>query len=157
MTRSLTVLALVAALLLPVLPATTHAASSSAKHSLPKPGTGLNIVYSFGVTGGNIRPWNVNISLDGTVHSSGITPSVQQLPDAKNTLKALMALADAQGFFSMQGTNSCKGSIGTPDSGSHNIAVTSSTGTKRVSVFGSCKGKFNGLYDLLEAVAGIPR
>lgn len=157
MTRPMTVLALVAAVLLAVLPMNAHAASTPPRHSLPKPGTGLNLVFSFGVTGGNIRPWNVNISLDGTIHSSGITTSVQQLPDARNTLKALMALADAQGFFSMKSQNTCSNPIPNPDSGSHNIAITTSTGTKRVSVFGSCKGKFNGLYDLLAAAAGVPR
>lgn len=157
MTRPTTMLCLVASLLLAVLPMNAQAAGTSTKHSLPKAGTGLNIVYSFGTSGGNIRPWNVNISLDGTVHSSGVTTSVQQLPDAKNTLKALMALADVQGFFSMKSQNSCSGSLPNPDAGSHNIAITTSTGTKRVSVFGSCKGKFNGLYDLLEAAAGVQR
>jgi hypothetical protein len=116
----------------------------------------LNVVFSFGVTGGNIRPWNVNISLDGTVRSSGVTPTVQQLPDPKNELKALLALADTQGFFSMKNQNTCtSGGLPNPDTGSHNIAITTSTGTKRVSVFGSCKGKFNGLYELLSAAAGV--
>jgi hypothetical protein len=154
-------LTLAASLLLAILPMNAHAASGACgtpkKHSLPKSSGNLNVVFSFGVTGGNLRPWNVNISLDGAVRSSGISTSVQQLPDARNTLKALLALADTQGFFSMKSQNSCTNPLPNPDTGSHNIAVTTSSGTKRVSVFGTCKGKFNGLYDLLEAAAGVSR
>lgn len=162
MTRSkLTALALATSLLLTILPMNVHAASSSCpkqnKHSLPKASNGLNVVFSFGITGGNIRPWNVSIALDGAVHASGVSTSVTQIPDAKNTLKALLALADAQHFFSMKGQTSCSNPLPNPDTGSHNIAITTSSGTKRVSVFGSCKGKFEGLYDLLQATAGVGR
>jgi len=153
-----TLLTLVAALVLAAVPMTTHAASCGTKHSLPKASsTGLNIVFSFGVSGGNIRPWSASIALDGTVRTNGSSTSVTKLTDPKNTLKALLALADAQGFFSMGSQNSCSGSVASPDAGSQNIAITTSTGTKRVSVFGGCKGKFEGLYELLEATAGIGR
>lgn len=158
-------LALAAALLLATLPITAHAVSLSSskkcvtgtKHSLPKTSGGLNVVFSFGMAGGNIRPWNVNISLDGTVRSNGVSTSVQQIPDAKNTLKALLALADAQGFFSMKSENACTNPLPNPDTGSRSVAITTSTGTKRVSVAGSCKGKFNGLEDLLQATVGLGR
>lgn len=157
----ITALALAASLLLAVSPMRAHAGTrtcpTGTKHSLPKASNGLNVVFSFGVTGGNIRPYNVSLALDGAIHASGVTTSVQQIPDAKNTLKALLALADAQGFFSMKSQNSCSNPLPNPDVGSHNIAITTSSGTKRVSVFGSCKGKFNGLYDLLTATAGVGR
>lgn len=157
----LTALALAASLLLAVSPMKAHAATGSCptqkKHSLPKAGNGLNIVFSFGTSGGNIRPWNVSIALDGTVHASGVPASVSQVPDARNTLKALLALADAQKFFSMKGQISCSNPLPNPDSGSHNIAVTTSSGTKRVSAFGTCNGKFEGLYDLLTSAVGVGR
>lgn len=157
----LTALALAASLLLAVSPVNAHAVTGNCptqkKHSLPKASNGLNVVFSFGVTGGNIRPWNVSIALNGDVHASGVSTSISQLPDAKNTLKALLALADTQGFFSMKGQASCSNPLPNPDSGSHNIAITTSSGTKRVSVFGSCKGKFEGLYDLLTASVGVGR
>jgi hypothetical protein len=157
----MTALTLAASLLLAILPVNAHAAAATCptqkKHSLPKPSNGLNVVFSFGTTGGNIRPWNVNIALDGAVRASGVSTSVTQLQDARNTLKALLALADAQGFFSMKGQTSCSNPLPNPDTGSHNIAITTSSGTKRVSVFGACKGKFDGLFDLLQATAGVGR
>ncbi len=154
-------LALAASMLQAIVPMNAHAASGACpkpkKHSLPKASNGLNVVFSFGLTGGNIRPWNVSIALDGAVHASGLSTAVTQVPDARNTLKALLALADAQGFFSMKSQTSCSNPLPNPDTGSHNIAITTSTGTKRVSVFGSCRGKFDGLYDLLTAAVGAGR
>lgn len=130
-------------------PATTHA--------LPK-GSKTTAVFTFGVKGGSLRPWSVTLALGGSVAASGATPSRQTLSDPKNTLKALLALADAQGFFTLKRTVGCGTSAGNPDVSSRFITVHTSSGTKTVTEFGSscaATAHYDGLYDLLQAMAGI--
>lgn len=136
-----------------------HATSSCPTkkvHSLPSGSANLAVI-KFGVQGGSLRPWSVQFGLDGT-----ITPTVLSLPktkfaDPKNALRGLLALADAEGFFSMKKAIGCLGSGGNPDVSSRYIMIHSSAGTRHVNSFGSCTAtaKFDQIYAVLEETAGI--
>ena len=144
-------------------PALTHASSSQVSasgvarvtHHLPT-GSSSSKVFSYGVRGGSLRPWSVVLSLDGSVTGNGITASTQMLTSPQDTLQGLLALAEAEGFFSMSKQIGCPGG-GNPDVSARTIAISTSTGTKRVSVFGTCKAPFNQLYAVLQQVAGTNR
>jgi hypothetical protein len=114
-------------------------------------------VFRFGVKGGNLRPWSVKLQLGGAIESTGATTTRTTVGDPKNTLTALLALADAQGFFAMKKTVGCLAGSGNPDLSSRFISIHTSAGTKTVQEFGSCSAtaKYDGLLDLLEATAGI--
>lgn len=133
-----------------------HAPSrAQTTHQLPT-GNPAARVFSFGLKGGNIRPWSVVFALDGSVTATGVTAGTQTLGSPQDTLKGLLALADAEGFFAMSKQIGCPGG-GNPDVGARTIAISTSAGTKRVSVFGSCKPAFNQLYAVLQQVAGTNR
>src|SRR5579875_1641423 len=83
----------------------THHLPSSADSS-------TSLVISFGVQGGNLRPWSVRLTLDGSITATGTYAGHQQLTDPKNTLKGLLALAHAEGFFSMKKAVGCLGASG---------------------------------------------
>ncbi|HLJ68477.1 MAG TPA: hypothetical protein VKX16_14075 [Chloroflexota bacterium] len=160
MTRSLRRLALgtLAATVLATLPLTALASRAHVTHTLPKStGTTPVAVFSFGLQGGNIRPWSIKLNLDGSIASSGTATSRQRLTDPKNSLQGLLTLADAEGFFAMKKSIGCLGSAGNPDAGAHFISVRTAQGAKRVNEFGSCKAtaKFDQLYAVLAEVSGI--
>lgn len=152
-----------ALVLVAMTPALTHAsssrvsASSAAKvtHHLPA-GNPSARVFTYGVKGGSLRPWSVVLALDGSVTANGITATTQTLASPQDTLNGLLALADAEGFFSMSKQIGCPGGAN-PDVSARTIAISTSTGTKRVSVFGTCKASFNQLYAVLQQVAGTNR
>ncbi len=125
-------------------------------HHLPT-GNSSARVFSFGVKGGSLRPWNVVLALDGSITATGVTASTQALTTPRDTLKGLLALADAEGFFAMSKQIGCPGATGGPDTSARTIAISTSTGTKQVSVFGSCKAPFNQLYAVLRQIAGTNR
>jgi hypothetical protein len=165
MRRSLCAGAIAATLLL-VLPfsALAHSSGSvsastpSKAHSLPKASGGSTVkVFTFGVKGGSMRPWTVQLNLDGSVSASGTTAGHDKLIDSQNTLKALLTLADAEGFFSMHKAVGCLGGGINPDVSSRFITIHTSSGTKRVNGYGSCAAtsKYDGLYALLQAAAGV--
>lgn len=144
-------------------PALTHASSSQIRasrvarlsHHLPA-GSSSAKVFTFGVKGGSLRPWSVVLALDGSVTATGVTATTQTLTSPQDTLKGLLALADAEGFFTMSKQIGCPGG-GNPDVSARTIAISTSTGTKRVSVFGTCKAPFNQLYAVLQQIAGTTR
>jgi hypothetical protein len=144
-------------------PALTHASSSQVRassvarvtHHLPA-GSSSAKVFTFGVKGGSLRPWSVVLALDGSVTATGVTATTQTLTAPQDTLKGLLALADAEGFFTMSKQIGCPGG-GNPDVSARTIAISTSTGTKRVSVFGTCKAPFNQLYAVLQQIAGTTR
>ena len=151
--------------LLAMTPSLTHASSSRvsasgvarATHHLPA-GNPSARVFTFGVKGGSLRPWSVVLALDGSVTATGVTATTQTLASPQDTLKGLLALADAEGFFALNKQIGCPGSgAAGPDSSARTIAISTSTGTKRVSVFGSCKAPFNQLYAVLQQIAGTAR
>jgi hypothetical protein len=77
----------------------THAVSGSTGQA----------VFSFGIQGGNIRPWNVTISDDGSVTATGSIKHIQKLADPTNTLNGLLKLADAETFFALPKHVRCSG------------------------------------------------
>lgn len=157
--RSLSVAAML--VLAAALPGVTHAGSTSSpghapiSHHLPT-GSSSTKVFSFGVKGGSLRPWSVVLALDGSVTATGVTATTTTLGTPQDTLKGLLALADAEGFFTMSKQIGCPGG-GNPDVSARTIAISTSAGTKRVSVFGSCKAPFNQLYAVLQQIAGTNR
>ena len=124
-------------------------------HHLPTGGASIK-VFSYGVKGGSLRPWSVVLALDGSVTATGITTATQTLTAPQDTLKGLLALADAEGFFSMSKQIGCPGG-GNPDVSARTITIWTSSGTRRVSVFGACKPAFNQLYAVLQQIAGTSR
>jgi hypothetical protein len=138
-----------------------HSAQASANHltakshTLPK-GTGSATVFRFGVKGGSLRPWSVTISLDGTITAIGATTH-QRLTDPTNALKGLMALADAEGYFTLKKSVGCLSGAGNPDVSTRFISIHTATGTKGVQEFGSCAATatYDQLYAVLEGSAGI--
>lgn len=129
--------------------------STPTTHSLPS-GAGSTRVFSFGVQGGSMRPWTVKLNLDGSIASTGTTTH-QKLLDPANTLKGLLALADAEGYFSLKKAVGCLGTGSNPDVSSRFISIHTATSTKRVQEFGSCAAtaKYDQIYALLEAAAGL--
>jgi hypothetical protein len=134
---------------------TTATHSTPSTHTLPT-GPGSTRVFLFGVQGGSLRPWSVKLNLDGSIAATGITTH-QKLTDATNALKGLLALSDAEGYFSLKKTVGCLSGVGNPDVSSRFISIHTATGTKRVQDFGSCAAtaKYEQLYAVLEAAAGI--
>jgi hypothetical protein len=127
-------------------------------HALPKSsGSSPATVFSFGSQGGNIRSWTIKLNLDGTISADGTTVGRQQLTDPKNTLQGLLALADAEGFFSMKKLVGCLGTGANPDSGNRFLAIHTASGTKRVKEFGSCAAtaKYDQLYAVVQETSGF--
>lgn len=112
-------------------------------------------VVSFGVQGGSLRPWTVELRLDGSITSEGITIASHQLVDAGNTLKAILTLADSEQFFALHRDIGCRGSNAGPDVSARTIIIRTSTGSKHVNVYGSCKSGCNQLHALLQQIAGV--
>jgi hypothetical protein len=158
-------LGLTALLLLGALPLTALAQGSRASstcpapaaHSLPKSSATPVTIFRFGVQGGSLRPWSVKLTSDGAITPTGISTARQQLTDAAHSLKGLLALADAGGFFSLKKTTGCLGAAGNPDVSHHFIAIRTSKGTKHVDEFGSCKATaaYDELFAVLQEVAGL--
>lgn len=125
-------------------------------HTLPK-GTAGTTVFRFGVRGGNLRPWSIKLHLGGAIEASGATTTRTTVGDTKNALNALLALADAQGFFAMKANIGCLAGAGNPDASGRFLSIHTSAGTKTVKEFGSCAAtaKYDGLFDVLEASAGV--
>src|SRR5690242_20983974 len=65
---------------------------------------------TFGISGGNILPWTIEVDNSGAVTStSWVKAHNTQLADPAGTLDALFKLADAEGFFSMPANTRCPG------------------------------------------------
>ena len=129
--------------------------STPTTHSLPA-GAGGTRVFSFGTQGGSIRPWSVKLNLDGSITAT-VVSTHQKLADPTNTLKGLLALADAEGYFSLKKNVGCLSGAGNPDVSSRFISIHTATGTKRVQEFGSCAAtaRYDQLYAVLQASAGM--
>lgn len=112
-------------------------------------------VVSFGVQGGSLRPWKVDLRLDGSITSEGIATTSHRLVDAGNTLKAILALADAGQFFALHKDIGCRGSNVGPGTSARTITIRTSVGSKHVNVYGSCKPGFNQIFALLQPSAGV--
>lgn len=128
-------------------------AKSAARHHLDQ--RAAQPAVQFGIQGGNIRPWSVVIGEDGSVAANGTNARNQHLTSPKDALNGFLAAADAEGFFTMSGTQRCTGTL--PDVASSYIAVHTTKGDKRVQVHGGCNGSFNQLFALLTAMADVSR
>ena len=110
-------------------------------------------IISFGIEGGNIRPFQVTIDGDGTIVMSNQGVHSRRLVDPKDTLNGFLKLADAEGFFSLPAQTGCQGTL--PDVGSRFISIQANGDSKRVSVHGSCLTAFDQLYAVLQAAIGV--
>jgi hypothetical protein len=110
-------------------------------------------VFSFGIQGGNIRPWSVTISDDGSLTATGSIKHVQKLADPKDTLNGLLKLADAENFFGLPKNVRCPGVL--PDVAAQWITIKANGDTKSVTVHGGCNAAFRQVYAVLVAVGGV--
>jgi hypothetical protein len=158
MPATLTVLALIPATAIAYSTRTALPSELTSIHQLPKQAASASstVVFAFGVKGGFIRPTTVKIALDGSIFVNGVKGNAP-LSDAKNTLRGLMTLAEAEGFFSMHATVGCVQAAGNPDIGAQFITIHTSTGIKQVRRYGSCNSNFGQLYAVLQAVTASAR
>jgi hypothetical protein len=110
-------------------------------------------VFTFGIQGGNIRPWNVTISDDGSITATGSIKHVQKLADAKDTLNGLLKLADAENFFGLPKNVRCPGVL--PDVAAQWNTIKANGDTKQVIVHGACNAAFSQVYAVLMAAGGV--
>lgn len=117
------------------------------------PGTVPSI--SFGRSGGNIRPMQVNIYGDGTISYQGATPISAHYAIAPEAVLGLQRLADAEGFWKLPAT--ITGTHVLPDFATLSITIRAgcSSTTKTVKARGSQLAGFAELYDTLTAAAGL--
>jgi hypothetical protein len=127
-------------------------------HQLPHAGTSAfaTNVFTFGTKGGSLRPTTIKISLDGSISVNGLSGNAS-MSEATATLRGLMALAEAEGFFSMHATVGCLGAAGNPDVSAQYITIHTSTGSKKVQRYGACNSHFGQLYAVLQAVTASAR
>jgi hypothetical protein len=101
--------------------------------------------FSFGRSGGNIRPLEVTISAAGRVtvdkERRGVVPQAR--------LRALQRLLEREGFATLPGRIVCKGVL--PDVATRHVFASG----KSVSVRGGCNGRFDRVYAALAHVAGV--
>ena len=98
----------------------------------------------FGVTGGNVRPFDVTIGPSGDVRASGpAQPRQEQLGSA--ALRRLQRQARPDGLSSRD----CPGTL--PDVASRFIR----TGGRTVRVHGSCEPRFQRLWNALAQAVGL--
>ena len=110
--------------------------------------------FTFGRSGGNIAPFSVVIARNGRVTSHGaVTLANPHRSVSSDALGGMLKLAEAEGFFSLPKTVLCSRTL--PDVASFFVTVSRATGTKTVTVHGGCKARFNQVYAVLSAVAGI--
>jgi len=110
-------------------------------------------VFTFGIQGGNLRPWSVTISDDGSIAATGSIKHAQKLDDPKNTLNGLLKLADAESFFALPKNLRCSGVL--PDIAARWIMIKANGDTKQVSVHGACNAAFSQVYAVLMAAGGV--
>lgn len=127
----------------------------TAHHKVVKLAAGTDsAVIEMGVTGGNIRPWTITFHHDGTITSdSWIQVGNRKLDDPNNALPGLVTLASAEGFFGMQVSQQCTGTL--PDVAARFVTVITASGSTRVSVRGGCNARFSQLWAVLASAAGI--
>jgi hypothetical protein len=109
--------------------------------------------FVFGREGGNIRPYSVTISTDGTVTARGpVSTTTRHLSDPTDVLAGLMKLARAERFFAMPGQIV---GHGLPDVSGRFITIHTASATKTVHVRFVRDAAFDQLYAVLMAVAGV--
>jgi hypothetical protein len=101
--------------------------------------------FSFGRSGGNIRPLEVRISVTGRLvvdnESRGLLSGAR--------LRALRSVVARERFTALPARTVCKGVL--PDIATRHVYAAG----KSVSVHGGCSARFNRVYDALARAAGI--
>jgi hypothetical protein len=108
--------------------------------------------YSFGRTGGNIRPFVIAIAADGSVHVSGPVRVLRQTLTAQQTA-GLAALLRRERFSTLPATTRCTGTL--PDIASEVVTVKAGTRLKSALVHGGCSPRFTAVYTALAAAVGL--
>lgn len=111
--------------------------------------------FAFGRTGGNIQPYEVEISPTGRITASGaITLKSVGTRLPRTTLAHLLGIASRQRFFALPRRLTCAGSL--PDFASSFVRVSTTTRTRTVLVRGDCSPRFGAVLLALERAAGVP-
>ncbi len=129
--------------------AARHAPTGISAKAAHQPATG----FQFGQKGGNIRPWTVTITSDGSVAATGINVRDSQLQFAGSALTGLNKLVVAEKLNTFPKTTLCPGVL--PDVASRFITFQSAGQNRTVTVHGTCKGAFNQMFAVLYAVADV--
>ena len=123
------------------------AAALAASGSSAASTTATPLRIAFGVTGGNIVPWQVTIEPTGRVRASRfMRPTRRRLALAKVVSLSRLVRQD---FAAGLKSRDCSGTL--PDIGSHFIRATGRT----VTVHGSCVPRFNRLWHTLGRAVGL--
>ena len=154
MTRSLGV-ALLLALALPFNAlASPNAAAGHKRYPVHLKSSYGQATITFGIEGGNIRPWNVTFNYNGSIVGNDYRkPTNTHLLDPKNSMNGLQKLADAEGFGAMPRMRQC-GTV-LPDVATRFVTISTAAGTHGVSVRGRCNRQFNELWAVLASTAGF--
>jgi hypothetical protein len=111
-------------------------------------------LYVLGRQGGTILPFRVTIRTDGSVSVSGPLRRASDAPVSKQSLDALSRLVKAEAFVALPNLIRCRG--GAAGSATRYIGVRVGTRYRTVFAAGHCNVRFDGLYEVLEAVASVP-
>lgn len=154
MTRSLGV-ALLLALALPFNAlASPNVAAGHKRYPVHLKSSYGQATITFGIEGGNIRPWSVTLNYNGSIVGNDYRkPTNSHLLDPKNSMSGLQKLADAEGSGAMPAMRQC-GSV-LPDVASRFVTIATAAGTHKVSVRGLCNTHFNELWAVLASTAGF--
>ena len=154
MTRSLGV-ALLLALVLPFTAlASPNVAAGHKRYPVHLQSSYGQATISFGIEGGNIRPWSVTVNYNGSIVGNDYRkPTNTHLYDPKNSMNGLQKLAGAEGFVAMPATQQCARVL--PDVAARFVTIATATGTHKVSVRGLCNTQFNELWAVLASTAGF--
>jgi hypothetical protein len=120
------------------------AVGATASAAAPRPGT----LYAFGRTGGNIRPFTVNIGVDGAVKVNGPIQA-QRRRLTHRQLTALAAALQRARLSTLPPTTLCTGTL--PDIAARAITAPVGRVTKTVLVRGDCKPGFNAAFAALSS------
>jgi hypothetical protein len=111
-------------------------------------------LFQFGRAGGNIAPFTVAIRGDGRVTRSGaVRLAHPRVRLSRTKLRALLATAGADGFWSLPRRTMCADAL--PDVASFYVTIHTASRTRRVSVRGGCKPGFTRIYRALAAAATV--
>ncbi len=154
MTRSLGV-ALLLALALPFTAlASPNSAASHKRYPVHLKSSYGQATISFGIEGGNMRPWSVTLNYNGSIVGNDYRkPTNTHLYDPKNSMNGLQKLADAEGFGAMPATRQCGKVL--PDVAFRFVSISTAASEHKVSVRGLCNAQFNELWAVLASTAGL--
>jgi hypothetical protein len=106
--------------------------------------------FSFGRSGGSIRPLTMTIATSGVVKVGGVRRSTTVSPAKR---QSLLALARNQGFFKLRALTACPGTL--PDIATLFVTINSGGQLTTKRTHGSCGKRFNTVYLALVAAAGL--